>query len=184
MKSSHYHLWKFYTVINKRYNDILYDYYDSGCPSDLMMMFAFYKSSMNTEMAPQPQLFEQFEQWGSHWKSVVVITAEAALRCLSLAAVSFWHRASSKLAAALWTKPRHSGPSMAYPSRSLVDVAPLEIGFDCVFIPQFWSTLVSFADLEFPVYQASRHPTLLHSNHVSKPIKVGPGWWWPLCWWT
>ena len=43
---------------------------------------------------------------------------------------------------------------------------PLEIGFDRVFIPQFWSTLISFAGQEFPVYQASRHATLLHSNHV------------------
>ena len=33
--------------------------------------------------------------------------------------VSFWHRASSKLAAALWTETRHFGLSMAYPSRSL-----------------------------------------------------------------
>ena len=32
---------------------------------------------------------QSLEQWG-HWKSVV-ITADAALRCLSLAAVSFWH---------------------------------------------------------------------------------------------
>ena len=30
---------------------------------------------------------------------------------------------------------------------SRIDVAPLEISFDRVFIPQFWSTLVSFAGL-------------------------------------
>ena len=73
-----------------------------------MMTFAFYNSSMDTEVALQPQQL-----------SVVVITAEAALRCLSLAAVSFWHRSSSNLAAALWTEPCHFGLSMAYPSRSL-----------------------------------------------------------------
>ena len=56
---------------------------------------------------------------------------------------------------------------------SRIDVAPLEIGFDRVFIPQFWSTLVSFAGLECPVQQASRHLTLLHSNHVSNPSKFG-----------
>ena len=61
---------------------------------------------------------QSLEQWG-HWKSVVVITAEAALLCLSLAAMSFWHRASSKLAAALWTELRHFSQSMAYPSRFL-----------------------------------------------------------------
>ena len=63
------------------------------------MTFAFYNSSLDTEA-------QSLEQWGN-WKSVVVITAEAALRCLSLAAVSFWHRASSKLLAVLWTEPSH-----------------------------------------------------------------------------
>ena len=67
--------------------------------------------------SPSPEA-QSLERWG-HWKSVVVITAEAALRCLSLAAVSFWHRTSSKLAAALWTEPCHFGVSIAYPSRSL-----------------------------------------------------------------
>ena len=56
---------------------------------------------------------------------------------------------------------------------SQIDVAPLEIGFDRVFIPQFWSKLISFTGLKFPVHQASRHPTLLHSNHVSNPSKLG-----------
>ena len=42
---------------------------------------------------------------------------------------------------------------------SRIDVAPLEIGFDRVFIPQFWSTLVSFVGLEFPIHQASQHLT-------------------------
>ena len=65
--------------------------------------------------SPSPQ---SLEQWG-HKKSIVVITAEAALRCLSLAAVSFWHRLSSKLAVALWTEPRHFGLSMAYSSKFL-----------------------------------------------------------------
>ena len=113
---------------------------------------------------------QSLEQWG-HWKSVVVINAEAALWCLSLAAVSFWHRASSKLPAALWTQPHHFGLSMAYPSRSL-GLMWHHISFDRVFIPQFWSTLVSFAGLEFPVHQAFRDPTLLHSNHVSNPSKI------------
>ena len=52
-------------------------------------------------------------------------------------------------------------------------MVPLEIGFDRVFIPQFWSTLISFAGLKFPVHQGSRHPSLLHSNHVSNPSKLG-----------
>ena len=52
-------------------------------------------------------------------------------------------------------------------------MAPLEIGFDRVFIPQFWSTLIYFAGLKFPVHQASRHPTFLHTNHVSNPSKLG-----------
>ena len=56
---------------------------------------------------------------------------------------------------------------------SRIGMAPLEIGFDCVFILQFWSTLVSFASLEFPIHQVSQHLTLLHSNHVSNPSKLG-----------
>ena len=67
--------------------------------------------------SPSPEA-QSLKQWG-HWKSVIVITAEAALRCLSLTAVSFWYRASLKLAAALWTEPCHFGLSIAYPSRSL-----------------------------------------------------------------
>ena len=80
-----------------------------------MIPFAFYNSSMNTEVAPQPQP-RVTESWTVR---AVVITAETALRCFSLAAVSFWYRASSKLAAAMRTEPRHFGLSMAYPSRSL-----------------------------------------------------------------
>ena len=49
---------------------------------------------------------------------------------------------------------------------SWIDMVPLEVGFDRVFIPQFWSSLVSFAGLEFPVHQASRHLTLLHALHL------------------
>ena len=56
---------------------------------------------------------------------------------------------------------------------SRIDVAPLEIGFDRVSIPQFWSTLISFAGLKLSVHQASRHPTLLYSNHLSNPSKLG-----------
>ena len=66
---------------------------------------------------PSPEA-QSLEQWG-RWKSLFVIPAKVALWCLSLAAVSFWHQASSKLVAALWTKPCHFGLSMAYPSRSL-----------------------------------------------------------------
>ena len=89
-----------------------------SCPSDPMMTFASYKSWTRRRLrSPSPQA-KSLEQWG-HWKSVVVITADAALRCPSLAAVSFWHWASSKLAADLLTEPRHFGMSMAYPSRSL-----------------------------------------------------------------
>ena len=52
-------------------------------------------------------------------------------------------------------------------------MATLEIGFDRVFIPQFWSSLVSFTGRELPVHQASRYPTFFHSNHVSNPSKLG-----------
>ena len=73
---------------------------DGSCSSDPMMTFAFYNLGTRRWLrCPSPEA-QSLEQWG-HWKSVVVITAEADLWYLSLAAVSFWHRASSKLAAAL-----------------------------------------------------------------------------------
>ena len=82
-----------------------------SCSSDPMMMFAFYNSWTRRWLrSPSPEA-QSLEQWG-HWKSVVVITAEAALQCLSLATVIFWHWASSKLAC-------HFGLSMAYLFRSL-----------------------------------------------------------------
>ena len=113
-----------------------------------------------------------FIQWG-HWKSVVVITAEAAQRCLSL-----WQQWVSSI------EPLQSWQQLCEPSLAILvhgislrvsrfDVTPLEIGSDRVFILQFWSTLVSFAGLKLPVNQASRHPTLLHLNHVSNPLKLG-----------
>ena len=112
------------------------------------------------------------EQWG-HWKSTVVITAEAALQCLS---------GSSEFLVSSLFEVRSSFVNQASPFWSVYgislqvsrfDVAPLEIGFDHVFIPQLWSTLVSFAGLELPVHQVSQHPTFLHSNHVSNPSKLG-----------
>ena len=61
---------------------------------------------------------QSLEQWG-HWKSVEVITADAALWRRSLAAVSFWLRASLKLDAALCIEALHTGLSIARSSNSL-----------------------------------------------------------------
>ena len=123
--------------------------------------------------SPSPEA-HSLEQWG-HCKSVAVITAEAALQCLSLAA------SSEFLALRLFevgsSFVNQTSPFWSVHGISLlvsqIDVAPLEIGFDRVFIPQFWSTLVSFAGLELPVHQASQHLTFLHLNHVSNPSKLG-----------
>ena len=68
-----------------------------GSDDDVCVLQLIYKHGGGSAAPAQRH---SLEQWG-HWKSVVLITAEAALRCLSLAAVSFWYRASSKLAAAL-----------------------------------------------------------------------------------
>ena len=113
---------------------------------------------------------QSLEQWG-HWKSVV-ITAEAALRCL--AAMSFWYRASLKLAAAQWTEPRHFGLSMAYPSRSLrLMWHHWRLALTVSLYHSFGLPWFLFAGLEFPIHQESRHSTLLHSNPVSNPSKLG-----------
>ena len=119
-------------------------------------------------LSPEAQCLEQWEPWKS-----VVITAEAPLRCLSLAAVSFWHRVSSKLAAALWTEPCylvcpwHIPPGLSDWCGTTGDWL-----WPCLYTAVL-VYLGFFAGLEFPVHQASQHPTLLHSNHVSNPPKLG-----------
>ena len=115
-------------------------------------------------------------------QSVVMITAEAALRCLSLAAVSFWHRASSKLAAALWTEPHHFGQSMAYPSRSLRWMwhhwrLALTVSLYCSF------SLVFFSWPGIPCTSGVLASNTPPFESRVQSIEVGPWWWWPLCWW-
>ena len=52
-------------------------------------------------------------------------------------------------------------------------MTPLEIGFDGVFVSQFWAALVSFAELELSIHQASWHPKLLHADYMPHPSKLG-----------
>ena len=154
-----------------------------------MMTFAFGNSSMNTEVVPQPQP-RGTESWTvgalgvsccdhSRGCSVVSLSGSSEFLASSLFEVG---SSSVNRASPFWSV---HGISLHV---SRIDVAPLEISFDLVFIPQFWSTLVSFAGLEFSIHQASQHPTLLHSNHVSNPSKLGldddglyaggpPDWW-------
>ena len=139
-----------------------------------MMKFVFYNSSMNTEVASQPQP-RGTESW-----TVGALEVRCCDHCQCCSAVSL-SGSSGFLASSLF-KVGSSSVNRALPFRSVhgislqvsrVDVVPLEIGFDRVFISQFWSTLISFAGLKFPVHQAPRYPILLHSNHVSNPSKLG-----------
>ena len=54
-----------------------------------------------------------------------------------------------------------------------LDVRPLEIGFDGVFVSQLWAALVSLADLELSIHQASWHPKLLHADYMPHLSKLG-----------
>ena len=54
-----------------------------------------------------------------------------------------------------------------------LDVTPLKIGFDGVFVLQLWAALVSLTKLEFSVHQASWHPKLLHADYMPHPSKLG-----------
>ena len=140
-----------------------------------MMTFAFYNSSMNTEVALQPQP-RGTESW-----TVGALEVSCCDHCRGCSAV-FLSGGSEFLASSLFevgsSSVNRASSFWSVHSISLqvtqIDVAPLEI--DRVFIPQFWSTLVSFAGLEFSVHQASRHTTLRHSNHVSNPSKLGLVW--------
>ena len=155
------------------YLSIIYSY-SSGCPLDPMMTFAFYNSSMNTEVAPQTQP-RGTKSWTvgalevsccDHCRGCSVVSLSGSSEFLALSLFEVGSN-SVNWASLFWSV---HGISLQV---SWIDVAPLEIGFDHVFIPQFWSTLVSFASLEFPVHQAFRYPTLLDSNHMSNPSKLG-----------
>ena len=54
-----------------------------------------------------------------------------------------------------------------------LDVTPLEIGFDGVFVSQLWAALVSLAELKLSTHQASWHPKLLHADYMPHPSKLG-----------
>ena len=135
-----------------------------------MMTFAFYNSAINTEMAPQTQPRDT-ESW-----TVGALEVSCCDHCRGCSALSLCG-SSEFLASSLFEVGSNSvnraSPFWSIHGISLqvsrIYAAPLEIGF----ILQFWSTLVYFAGLEFPVHQASRHPTLLHSNHVSNPSNLG-----------
>ena len=53
------------------------------------------------------------------------------------------------------------------------DVTPLEIGFDGVFVSQLWAALVSLAELELSIHQASWYPKFLHADYMPHPSKLG-----------
>ena len=54
-----------------------------------------------------------------------------------------------------------------------LDVTPLEIGFDGVFVSQLWAALVSLAKLEISMHQAPWHPKLLDADYMLHPSRVG-----------
>ena len=107
-----------------------------------MMTFVFYNSSMNTEVAPQPQP-RGTESW-----TVGALEVSCCDHCRGCSAVSL--SGSSEFLASNLFKVSSSSVNRPIPFCSVhgislqvsrIDVAPLEIGFDHVFIPQFWSTL-------------------------------------------
>ena len=119
--------------------------------SDPMMTFVFYNSSMNTEVALQPQP-RGTESW-----TVGELEVSCRDHCRGCSAVSL--SGSSEFLASSRFKVGSSSVNRAFPFWSVhgislqvsrIDVAPLEIGFDRVFIPQFWSTLIYFAGRKVP----------------------------------
>ena len=122
--------------------------------------------------SPSPEA-QSLEQWGA-------LEVSCCNHCQGCSAVSL--SGSSEFLALSLLKIGNSSVNQTLPFWSVhgislkvsrINVAPLEIGFDRVFILQFWSTLISFAGLKFPVHQVSRHLTFLHSNHMSNPSKLG-----------
>ena len=54
-------------------------------------------------------------------------------------------------------------------------LAPPTLSACCVgvFVSPFWAALVSLADLELSIHQASWHPKLLHEDYMPHPSKLG-----------
>ena len=131
----------------------IYIYIYIGCSSDPMMTFVFYNSSMNMEVAPQPQ------PRGTKPWTVGALEVSCCDHCRSCSAVSL--SGSSEFLASSLFKVGSSSVNQALQfwfvhgislQVSWIDVAPLEIDFDRVFILQFWSTLISFAGLKVYIY--------------------------------
>ena len=139
---------------------------NGGCPSDSMMMSAFCNSSMNTEVAPQPQ------PRGTESLTVGALEVSCCDHCRSCSAVSLFE--SSEFLASSLFEVGGSSVNRASPFWSFHGIF-IQVSRIDVFILQFWYILVSFAGLEFPVHLASRDPTFLHSNHVSNPSMLGLG---------
>ena len=138
-------------------------FYYGGCPSDPMMMFAFCNSSMNMEVALQPQL-RGTESW-----TVGALEVSCCDHCRGCSAVCVCLSGSSEFLASSLFEVGSSSVNRALPFWSVhgislpvspIDVAPLEIGFDRVFIPQFWSTLVSF------LFYYTTKDNMLINSHV------------------
>ena len=132
-----------FKMLPTNYSFTRHIYLVGGCPSNLMMTFVFHNSSMNTEVALQPQP-RGTESW-----TVGTLEVSRCDHCWGCSAVSI--SSSSEFLASSLFKVGSSSVNRASPFWSVhgislqvsrFDVAPLEIGFDRVFIPQFWSTLI------------------------------------------
>ena len=166
-----------------KYTCIYINIYYGSCPLDSIMTFTFYNSSMDTEVAPQPQP-RSTEFW------TVGALEVSCDHCRGCSAVSLSD--SSKFLALSLFKVDSSSVNRASPfwfahgislQVSRTDVAPLAIGFDCLYT----AVLVYLGFFCRPgvphtsgISASDTHP---FESHV-QPTKVGPWWWWPLCWWT
>ena len=137
--------------------------------------------------SPSPEA-QSLEQWG-HWMSVVVITAEAALRCLSL---SLSLSGSSEFLASSLFKVGSSSVNRALAFWSVHGIS-LQVSDWCGtsedwLWPCLYTAVLVYLDFfcrpEVPrrsgVSASDTHPF----ESRAQPIVVGPWWWWPLCWWT
>ena len=127
-----------------------------------------------------PGQIHSLEQCG-HWKSVFVITGEAALRCLSL-----WQQWVSII------KPLRSCQQLCEPSLAIL-VCPWHIPPG---LSDWCGTTGDWVYSAVLVYLGFFcRPGVLRTSGVSasdtpsfesrvQPIDIGPWWWWPLCWWT
>ena len=148
------------------------------------MTFAFYNSSINTEVALQPQP-RGTESW-----TVGALEVSCCDHCWGYSAVSL--SGCSEFLASSLLEVGSSSVNRASPFWSVHGIS-LQVSDWCGTTGDWlWPCLYTAVLVYLGFFCRSRFPRTLGVSASDtppfesrvQPIEVGPWWWWPLCWWT